>query len=208
MGEIASRHRPLVVLGILLVVVIAILVAMGRPPICTCGTVDLWGQVGPQQSQMLADWYSPSHFIHGLIFYAILWKSAPGWSIERRFLVALLVEAAWEIAENTPLVIDRYREATMALGYSGDSILNSVSDIIMMALGFLAARRLPVWAERIAGDRAGVVHAGGDPRQSDAQRVDAAVADRLHPRVARRRCLISCWQGGAFDAFECQQFKE
>lgn len=145
MGELASRHRPLVILAGLLIVVIAILVAMGRPPICTCGTIDLWGQVGPQQSQMLADWYSPSHFIHGLIFYAILWKAAPGWSVERKFLVALLVEAAWEITENTPLVIDRYREATMALGYSGDSILNSVSDVVMMALGFLAARRLPLW---------------------------------------------------------------
>lgn len=145
MGETASRHRPLVIFAGLLVVVVAILLAMGRPPICTCGTIDLWGQVGPQQSQMLADWYSPSHFIHGLIFYAILWKAAAGWSIERRFTIALLVEAAWEIAENTPLVIDRYREATMALGYSGDSILNSVSDILMMALGFLAARRLPVW---------------------------------------------------------------
>ena len=145
MGELASRHRPLVILAGVLIVVIAILVAMGRPPICTCGTVDLWGQVGPEQSQMLADWYSPSHFIHGLIFYAILWKAAPGWSVERKFLVALLVEAAWEIAENTPLVIDRYREATMALGYSGDSILNSVSDVAMMALGFLAARRLPLW---------------------------------------------------------------
>ncbi len=128
-----------------MLVAIVILLAMGRPPICTCGTIDLWGQVGPQQSQMLADWYSPSHFIHGLIFYAILLKAAPGWSLERRFTIALLVEAAWEIAENTPMIIDRYREATMALGYSGDSILNSVSDILMMALGFLAARRLPVW---------------------------------------------------------------
>ena len=123
----------------------AILWAMGRPPICTCGTIDLWGQVGPQQSQMLADWYSPSHFIHGLIFYWLLWLVARAQPIERRFLIALVVEAAWEIAENSPIVIDRYREATMALGYSGDSILNSLSDIAMMALGFVAARRLPVW---------------------------------------------------------------
>ncbi len=136
---------PLVIVGAALAVAVAILLAIGRPPICTCGTVDLWGQVGPQQSQMLADWYSPSHFIHGLIFYAILWKAAPGWSIDRRLTIALLVEAAWEIAENSPIIIDRYREATMALGYSGDSVLNSVSDIAMMALGFLAARRLPPW---------------------------------------------------------------
>lgn len=145
MGAIASRHRPLIIFAGVLLIVIAILWTMGRPPICTCGRVDLWGQVGPEQSQMLADWYSPSHFIHGLIFYALLWKVAPRWPIDRRFAVAMLVESAWEIAENSSIVIDRYREATMALGYSGDSILNSTSDVAMMALGFFAARRLPVW---------------------------------------------------------------
>lgn len=125
----------------------AILLVMGRPPICTCGTIELWVNEGdsPTTSQMLADWYSPSHIVHGFLFYAALawlWRKAP---VERRFLVALIIEAAWEIAENTPTIIDRYREATMALGYSGDSILNSASDIAMMAVGFLAARRLPVW---------------------------------------------------------------
>ncbi|HEV2043993.1 MAG TPA: DUF2585 family protein [Sphingomicrobium sp.] len=139
-----SKSAALVA-SLLFVAAACLLWAMGRPPICTCGTVDLWGQVGPEQSQMLADWYSPSHFIHGLIFYALLSHFARGQPVERRFLIALVVEAAWEILENTPLVIDRYREATMALGYTGDSILNSVSDIAMMGLGFLAARRLPVW---------------------------------------------------------------
>jgi hypothetical protein len=64
---------------------------------------------------------------------------------ERRFLFALTIEAAWEIVENTPMIINRYREATTALGYTGDSVLNSLSDIAMMGLGFLLARRLPVW---------------------------------------------------------------
>ena len=153
-----TRTKSAALAAILLFVVVAIILwAMGRPPICSCGEVDLWGQVGPEQSQMLADWYSPSHFIHGLIFYGLLWLVArhfPGkvWQpVERRFLVALVVEAAWEIMENTPLVIDRYREATMALGYSGDSILNSISDIAMMGLGFLAARRLPIWASVALG---------------------------------------------------------
>ncbi len=131
---------------LLLALAAAILWAMGRPPICTCGVVTLWGKVGPQQSQMLADWYSPSHFIHGLIFYWLAWLVAKRKPVELRFLLAMLVEAAWEIAENSPIVIDRYREATMALGYSGDSILNSLSDISMMAIGFIAARRLPIWA--------------------------------------------------------------
>lgn len=124
----------------------AILLAMGRPPICTCGEIGLWGPVGPTQSQMLADWYSPSHIVHGLLFYAILWLIARNRPVERRFLFALAVEALWEIVENTPMTIDRYRTATAALGYTGDSVINSLSDITMMAIGFLAARKLPTWA--------------------------------------------------------------
>ena len=139
------RPKPLIILAAVLAATVAIMWAMGRPPICTCGTVELWGEVGPKQSQMLADWYSPSHIVHGFLFYALLAWLWPGAPIERRFGLALIIEAGWEIIENTPMVIDRYREATIALGYSGDSILNSVSDIIMMALGFLVARRLPVW---------------------------------------------------------------
>ncbi len=144
---IARLLRPRPILALLGVMGIAtlILLSFGRPVICTCGTVVMWGQVGPEQSQMLADWYSPSHLVHGFIFYGLLHLAAPRWPVERRFLVALLIEAAWELLENTPLIIDRYREATIALGYSGDSILNSLSDIAMMALGFWAARRFPVW---------------------------------------------------------------
>ena len=126
----------------------AILLAMDRNPICTCGTVELW--VGERDSaktsQMLADWYSLSHIVHGLLFYAALWLVARRWPVEWRFLVALLIEASWEVTENTPMVIDRYRATTAALGYTGDSVINSLSDILMMALGFLLARKLPLWA--------------------------------------------------------------
>lgn len=142
----SSRLKPLFILAAVLAVTIVIMLAMGRPPICTCRTVELWGEAGPKQSQMLADWYSASHIIHGFLFYVALRWLWPGRGIELRFLAALLIETAWEIIENTPMVIDRYREATIALGYSGDSILNSASDVAMMSLGFLAARRLPVWA--------------------------------------------------------------
>jgi hypothetical protein len=140
------RPTPLLTLFIVLAAAIAILVGMGRPPICTCGSIELWGREGPTQSQMLADWYSFSHIVHGFIFYAVLAWLFPRLQNDQRFLISLLIEAAWEIAENTPWVIDRYREATIALGYSGDSILNSASDIAMMAIGYLAARRLPIWA--------------------------------------------------------------
>ncbi len=140
------RGRTAVAAFVIVAAAAVALLAMGRPAICTCGTVSPWGAVGPQQSQMLADWYSPSHVVHGLLFYAALWLIAREWPVERRFLAALSIEALWEVAENTPLVIDRYRAATAALGYTGDSLINSVSDMAMMAAGFLAARKLPLWA--------------------------------------------------------------
>jgi hypothetical protein len=142
-----SRRAAFAALFIMLVAA-GVLLAMGRNPICTCGTVDLWvgGRDSPKTSQMLSDWYSFSHIVHGLLFYAALWLVARRWRVEWRLVAALLVEASWEVFENTPFVIDRYRTATAALGYTGDSVINSVSDILMMVLGFLAARKLPVWA--------------------------------------------------------------
>ena len=132
----------------LIAIAAAIELAMGRHPICTCGTVDFWvgARDSPKTSQMLSDWYSLSHVVHGLLFYAVLWLLFRRAPVSTRFLAALLIEVGWEVAENTPFVIDRYRETTAALGYSGDSVINSVSDMLMMCVGFLAARRLPVWA--------------------------------------------------------------
>jgi len=142
-----SRRAWLIALAIL-VAAAAILLAMGRNPICTCGTIAFWvgERDSAETSQMLADWYSLSHIVHGLLFYAALWLVAGRWPVEWRFLVALLIEASWEVTENTPMVIDRYRATTAALGYTGDSVINSLSDILMMALGFLLARKLPLWA--------------------------------------------------------------
>lgn len=126
----------------------AIELANGRHPICTCGTIDLWvgARDSPKTSQMLLDWYSLSHVVHGLLLYALFWLLARRWPVQWRFLAALLIEASWEAIENMPFVINRYRATTASLGYSGDSILNSMSDVAMMAIGFLLARRLPVWA--------------------------------------------------------------
>ena len=141
-----SRRAALAAI-LILIAAATILLAMGRNPICTCGTVELWvGQRDSRKtSQMLADWYSLSHIVHGLLFYAALWLVARRWPVEWRFLAALIIESAWEVTENTPFVIDRYRETTAALGYTGDSVINSLSDILMMCVGFLAARKLPVW---------------------------------------------------------------
>lgn len=126
----------------------AILLWMGRPLICTCGEIRLWaGEVhGPHNSQHVADWYTPSHIIHGFIFYFLGWlflrRNPPG----DRLIAGIVIEAAWEVLENSQWVIDRYREATMALGYNGDSVLNSLADMGWMILGFALARRLPVRA--------------------------------------------------------------
>jgi len=123
----------------------AVLYAFGQPPICACGYVKLWqGAVNsPENSQHIADWYTFSHVLHGFIFYGLLSMIAPRTPIGLRFVCAVGIEVAWELLENSPLIIDRYRQLALAQGYSGDSIVNSVSDTVAMAAGFLLARKLP-----------------------------------------------------------------
>jgi len=132
----------------LVAVAMAIELSMDRVAICRCGYVKLWhGFVNSaENSQHITDWYTFSHVIHGIGFYALLWLVARRASVGTRFLAAVLLEASWEVFENTPFVIDRYRTATFALDYYGDSVVNSVSDIAAMMGGFWIARRLPVWA--------------------------------------------------------------
>lgn len=141
------KRLPWILTALIVLCAAGWLLWIGRAPICTCGYVKLWhGQtMSSENSQHIADWYTPSHLIHGILFYAALWLVARRLPIGWRLAIATLVEAVWEIIENSDAVIERYRAVTISLDYYGDSVLNSVSDILAMMLGFWLARRLPVW---------------------------------------------------------------
>jgi hypothetical protein len=121
--------------------------AMGLPLICKCGAVALWhgNPSGPETSQHLTDWYTYTHIIHGFAFYLLLWLFVPRLPFGPRLALAIGLEAAWEVIENTPFVMDRYRQSALARGYFGDSVVNSLFDTFATAAGFFLARLLSVW---------------------------------------------------------------
>ena len=138
------RATWMLVAGLMLVQAV-VLHLLGRVWICACGTIRLW--VGDMQSselsQQILDWYTPSHVIHGILFYGLLHLLMPRAPVLTRLAIAVGIEAAWEIAENSPPVIEEYRKQATAAGYTGDSILNSLLDTVAMMTGFAIARLLP-----------------------------------------------------------------
>ena len=145
-SPLISTRTCLLVAAALIAVQALVLYAFGQPPICRCGYVKFWHGVvlSPENSQHLTDWYSFTHLIHGFLFYFLFSLVAPRAPVALRFMLAIGIEAGWEILENSPIIIDRYRRTALAQGYTGDSIINSVADTLTMALGFLIARKLPV----------------------------------------------------------------
>ncbi|MDA0302589.1 MAG: DUF2585 family protein [Chloroflexi bacterium] len=138
--------RTGIALALVLVVVGAVaLWFMGQPAFCRCGHLALWsGDIwSNQNSQQIADPYTFTHVTHGLIFFLVLLPAAGWLALSWRLVIATVIEVAWEIAENTDAVINRYREATISLDYFGDSIVNSTFDVLFCIVGFVIASRLP-----------------------------------------------------------------
>ena len=144
------RATWMLVAGMMLVQAV-VLHLLGRVWICACGTIRLWvGDMHSSElSQQILDWYTPSHVIHGILFYGLLHLLTPRAPVLTRLAIAVGIEAAWEIAENSPAVIEEYRKQATAAGYTGDSILNSLLDTVAMMTGFALARLLP-WQATVA----------------------------------------------------------
>ncbi len=145
-----ALRKPRVILALCAALIglqIIVLYFLGQPTICTCGYVKLWESVvlSIGNSQHLTDWFTFSHVLHGFAFYALAHYFFPRQPLLVRLLMAVSIEVAWEILENTPWVINHYREQPLAEFYSGDSILNSVSDTLAAVVGFVLAWRLPTY---------------------------------------------------------------
>jgi hypothetical protein len=143
-----QNRTPYLITALTILIAAAWLLIIGQEPICKCGYVKLWHGVvfSSENSQHLSDWYTPSHLLHGFLFFGLLWLTARRLSFGWRLVIATVIECAWEILENSPMIIEHYRTETISLDYFGDSVVNSAADILAMVLGFFLAARLPVWA--------------------------------------------------------------
>ena len=144
---VIRKIAPWLAVVAILIVMVLQLHRQGRVVWCACGQYfpwagDIWSS---HNSQHFFDPYSFTHVLHGMIFCGLLVWLFPRLSVAWSLSLAVLIEAGWEVLENSTFIIQRYREATIGLGYEGDSIVNSLADILCCAFGFVLARRLGLW---------------------------------------------------------------
>ena len=141
-----TRVLQIVAAGVVLLLMIVLLRAQGRLFLCACGQFEIWTSdtCSSNNSQQLFDPYSFTHILHGFLFFylvvLVFKRLARSWQL----VLAIALEAVWEVFENSSFVIDRYRTATAALGYQGDTVVNSVGDLLCAVIGFLIAQRFGV----------------------------------------------------------------
>jgi hypothetical protein len=143
----ARRAAPWLVLAAVLAAHVGLLRVEGRRWWCACGSPNLWtaDAHGPHNSQHLFDPYSFSHITHGILLCGLLWLVARRLPVAWQFCLAAAIEVAWEVAENSNFIIDRFRAGTAEIGYVGDTVANSVGDVLSCMVGFGLARRLGLW---------------------------------------------------------------
>jgi hypothetical protein len=141
-----TRVLQIVAAGVVLLSMIVLLRAQGRLFLCACGQFEIWTSdtCSSNNSQQLLDPYSLTHVSHGFLFFylvvLVFRRLSRGWQL----LLALALEAAWEVFENSSFVIERYRTATAALGYQGDTVVNSIGDLACALIGFWIARQVGI----------------------------------------------------------------
>src|SRR4051794_18395528 len=141
------RSRPVGFVCALMLLAVVYLRCQGR--VWWCQQHDYWPIAlkvqSPHNSQHVFDAYSLSHVLHGILFFEFFWLFRKRMGFAWRLVAATAVEVGWEMMENSPIIINRYRTATAALGYEGDSIINSLGDVLSFVVGFYLARRLGRW---------------------------------------------------------------
>jgi hypothetical protein len=142
---LAFARRRVAAIGLLVVLAGGLELAMGRPAVYSHGPVRLWsGDINSDQnSQQIADPYTFTHVEHGALFYGLTRLALGPEAVTLRLLATVALESAWEVYENTDTVINRYRAETISNGYYGDSLINSMADILACLIGFALARYLP-----------------------------------------------------------------
>lgn len=147
-----DRTVQIVTVVLVLLLMIVSLRALGRLFLCACGYFDVWTSdtCSSNNSQQLFDPYSFTHVLHGFLFFWLIQLLFRRMTAYWQFWLALLLESAWEVFENTSFVINKYRTETAALGYTGDTVVNSLGDLACALVGFLIARQFGIRRSLIA----------------------------------------------------------